>query len=277
MSIKDVLVHLDAGTDSAPRLRAAIDLARAFDARLMAFHPVVEPTASLVELPPERLFRERREARADESLRAAAAQAAQAGVALLPHRATAPLGRLPELFARLARSADLVILGRPQGGADADEVGLPSLTELAFLATGRPALVLPPDGARVLPPATALVAWDGSREAARAVHEALPLLRRAGSVSVAVVDPERVRVQVGPEPGADLAAHLARHGVASHVEILSSSGRRTGEALLARAEEKNADLLVMGGYGHWRLREVVLGGTTRHLLAYGSVPLLLSH
>jgi nucleotide-binding universal stress UspA family protein len=128
-----------------------------------------------------------------------------------------------------------------------------------------------------LPPLRVLVAWDGSREAARAVHDALPLLRRAREVSVLVADPERLATKIGEKPGADLAAHLARHGLPVRVEVVKSGGRPLGEILLAQVEEERADLLVMGGYAHARLRELVLGGTTRHVLTHASVPVLLSH
>jgi nucleotide-binding universal stress UspA family protein len=277
MVIKDLIVHLDPGPNLGPRLEAAIGLALAFEARVVAFCPVVEPAASLIELPPERLFGAWRDAEADRTLAAAVARAAQAGITLETWRETAALERLPELFARRARHADLAIVGRPEAGPDAQGVGVPVLTETAFLGTGGPALVVPPGITRALPPLRVLVAWDGSREAARAVHDALPLLRRAREVSVLVADPERLATKIGEKPGADLAAHLARHGLPVRVEVVKSGGRPLGEILLAQVEEERADLLVMGGYAHARLRELVLGGTTRHVLTHASVPVLLSH
>jgi nucleotide-binding universal stress UspA family protein len=276
MSIKDLIVHLDEGAGSDARLDAAISLALAFGARLVGLALVAEPFVPLVELPPERLFRERREARADTLLAAAAMRTARAGVNFETRRETAPADRLPELFARHARHADLAVVGRSEPGPDPEGVETPVLQETAFLGTGRPTLIVPAE-AEQMPPAQMLVAWDGSREAARAVHDALPLLARAERVSLVVVDPQGLADRVGPEPGADMAAHLARHGVAVEVETVVSGTRSTGEALLARAAETGAGTLVMGGYGHRRLRELVLGGVTRHVLAHATIPVLLSH
>ena len=276
MSIKDLIVHLDEGATSDARLDAAVALALAFGARLVGLALVAQPFAPLVELPPERLFRERREARVDALLAAAAARAGRAGVVFETRRETAPADRLPELFARHARHADLVVVGCSDPGPDAEGVETPELLETAFLGTGRPTLIVPADAGR-MPPERMLVAWDGSREAARAVHDALPLLGRAVRVLLVVVDPRGLADRVGPEPGADMAAHLARHGIAVEVEAVASGSRSTGETLLARAAEMGAGTLVMGGYGHLRLRELVLGGVTRHVLAHTTIPILLSH
>ena len=276
MTIKDIIVHLDEEIASEARLDAAIALALAFGARLVGLALVAQPFVPLVELPPERLFRERREARADTLLATAAARAGRAGVIFEMRRETAPADRLPELFVRHARHADLVVVGRSDPGPDAEGVEMPKLQETAFLGTGRPTLIVPA-GAGHMPPARMLVAWDGSREAARAVHDALPLLGRAVRVALVVIDPHGLADRVGLEPGADMAAHLARHGVEVGVESVASGRRSTGEALLARAAEWAADTLVMGGYGHWRLREFVLGGVTRHVLTHTTIPVLLSH
>jgi nucleotide-binding universal stress UspA family protein len=129
-----------------------------------------------------------------------------------------------------------------------------------------------------MPPERVLVAWDGSHEAARAVHDALPLLVRAErGVSLVVVDPERLAGRTGDQPGADMAAHLARHGVRVEVATIPGAGLSVADVLLDRATDESADLIVMGGYGHARLREVVLGGTTRKILKQMTVPVLFSH
>ena len=112
-----------------------------------------------------------------------------------------------------------------------------------------------------------LVAWNGSREAARAVHDALPFLLAAERTTVLIVDPQAQSSNVGEPPGADLAAHLARHGVRVEIKTVPGGGLAAGDAILAQAADEGADLLVMGGYGHSRLWEMVLGGATRHLLA----------
>jgi nucleotide-binding universal stress UspA family protein len=143
--------------------------------------------------------------------------------------------------------------------------------------TGRPALVIPYIGARAIPPKRAMVAWDGSREAARAVNDALPFLRLATSVTILVVDAERRPSQLGEQPGADIATHLARHSVKVEVRQVHGGGLATGDVILSQASDEGTDLVVMGGYGHSRFREMVLGGATRHLLDHMTCPVLLSH
>jgi len=145
------------------------------------------------------------------------------------------------------------------------------------LAAGRPVLVVPyafehrPLGHRVL------VAWNASREAARAVSDALPLLKRAGHVHVVAFQPERSGTAHGEEPGADVGLYLTRHGVKVTASSYENSTVDIGNQLLSRAFDLSADLIVMGAWGHSRLREFVLGGVTRTLLETMTVPVLMSH
>ena len=143
--------------------------------------------------------------------------------------------------------------------------------------TGRPALVIPGQGATALPPRRAIIAWNGTREAARAAHDAVPLLAGAEQVTVLVVDPQSHRSAVAEEPGAALARHLARHGLRTEARTVSSAQRSVGEAVLAEAAATGAELIVMGAYGHSRLREFVFGGVTEHLLRAMPVPVLFAH
>jgi nucleotide-binding universal stress UspA family protein len=120
-----------------------------------------------------------------------------------------------------------------------------------------------------------LVAWNGSREATRAVHDALPILKLATKVTVLSIDPER---DTGDRiPSADIALHLARHGVAAEGTSTVGLDISVGDLLLSRAADLGADLIVMGAYGHSRMRELVLGGATRHILQHMTVPVLMSH
>jgi len=122
-----------------------------------------------------------------------------------------------------------------------------------------------------------LVAWDASREAARAVADAMPLLAAADAVIVLAVDPQPGPDGHGEIPGADIALHLARHGVKAQIERTVSAGVPIGELLLSRAADLGADMLVMGAYGHSRVRELLLGGATRSILASMTIPVLMSH
>ena len=281
MTIRDLVVHLGgrpAASDA--RLDAALALARSFDARLVALALAAEPFLPAeigLHLPQELIRRQREEATAQAAaiLAAAANRARDAGVTLETRAVTAQLGRLPDLLARQVRSFDLAVVGQPDP-EDEDGIAEP-LAEAAFMASGRPALVVPYIGPRAMPPERVIVAWDGSAEATRACHDALPLLARAARVAVAVGDPEKLAGKAGDPPGAEIAAHLARHGAKAEIVSLPSAGLPVGDVLLDLAADNGADLIVMGGYGHARLREIVLGGTTRHLLGRMTVPVLLAH
>jgi nucleotide-binding universal stress UspA family protein len=273
--MRDILVLLDARPASAERLEAALALAAVFEAHLTALCLVGEPSVRLVELPPDALYRGQLEAEADRVLADAVARATRAGVTIGTRRETAAVDRLPERLARQARHADLAILGQAERD---DPFGTGTrLVEAALAESGRPVLVVPWIAAAGLPPRRVLAAWDGSAPAARALGDALPLLRRAERVSLVVVDPERLGGRVGEQPGADMAAHLARHGVKVEVQAVPSGGLATADVLLSWAADEGADLLVMGGYGHRRLRELVFGGFTEHVLGAAELPVLMMH
>jgi nucleotide-binding universal stress UspA family protein len=147
-----------------------------------------------------------------------------------------------------------------------------------LLDSGRPVLVVPPQAQMIaIPPKRVVVAWRPKREAARAVHDAMPLLKTAEQVDVLVVDPKVGENAHGEEPGADIAAHLARHGLNVQAVMRPSLGASAGAAILDYAKHVGAHLVVAGGYGHSRLRERILGGATRDLLYTTSLPVLFSH
>ena len=146
-------------------------------------------------------------------------------------------------------------------------------SESAFLTTGRPALIVPYIGAPPGPVRRAVVAWNASREAARAAHDALPFLVEAEHTTVLAIDPERSRYHAG---GRAHGASRTPRG-AGRDGSLPSGGLTIGDAILAYAADDGADLLVMGGYGHSRMREIVLGGATRQVLAQMPLPVLMSH
>jgi nucleotide-binding universal stress UspA family protein len=176
-----------------------------------------------------------------------------------------------------ARYADLVVLGQN----DPDEAATHAtrdLTEYVALQGGRPVLVVPYAGTFERIDRHALVAWDGSRAATRAITDALPLLRRSGKVTLVVFNAQRQFGVHGQLPGADIALLLARHGV--NVDVLRQEtppGLDVGNALLSLAADLGIDLLVMGAYGHMRWREVLLGGVTHTILKSMTVPVLMSH
>jgi nucleotide-binding universal stress UspA family protein len=179
-----------------------------------------------------------------------------------------------ELVAR-GRSADLIIISATNPdqatGVELDCV------ERVVMSAGRPVLVLPYKGKDTLDLGEVVVGWNGHREAARAAFDALPLLKLAGKVSIIHVDPQKDPEQRAGLPGADLAEALARHGVKAMAEGLKTEGVEAGQALLRKANETGAGILVMGAYGHSRLREFVFGGATSHVLGHLDRPVLMSH
>jgi nucleotide-binding universal stress UspA family protein len=280
--IRHLLVHLDHTPASPGRLEAALALAAACGAQITALYLIAEPfLRNMAGLhAPAEVIREHlahAEAEAEAVFAAARELADRRKVSLATRHETGSVDRLPTLLGRDARTADLVIVGQPNpetGGADEA-----LLAEAAFMDSGRPALVVPyaDSQAATMPPRRAMVAWDGSREAARAVHDALPLLRLAEEAIILIVDARDLGTRVGQQPGADVAAHLAHHEVRARVKPVQSGRTGIGELILAQAGEEGADLLVMGGYGHSRLREMLVGGVTRHLLEHTTVPVLFSH
>jgi len=150
------------------------------------------------------------------------------------------------------------------------------VVEGALFSSTRPLLILPQGFEPTLAPRRIMVAWDAGFEASRAVREALELIVQAEETVVALVDPVEGEAAHGAEPGADLAAYLARHGAKVHVDRLPRSGRSMAEVLRQHAVDCAADLLVMGAYGHSRLRERIFGGVTQSFLDEPSLPVFMA-
>lgn len=280
MAYRSILVHLDIDRGCPGRVAAAVELATRLDAHLIGLYPTAEyvmPAFAAGGLPAEVLAMQRRQAvaRAESGLAAFREAAERGGAAHEARLEPCTDVDVPDVLSLHLRYADLAILGQP----DPQDPASPgrSLLENVVLASGRPALIVPFIGAAKPPGEKVMVAWDGGREAARAVADALPLLKAARSVTVMVVNASRGSGNHGEEPGADIATHLARHGVTVEVHHSEASDISIGDVLLSRISDEGTDLLVMGAYGHSRLRELVLGGVTRTLLGHMTVPVLMSH
>jgi len=179
-----------------------------------------------------------------------------------------------DLVAQRARFADLVVLARPYGqgqGAEAEAV-----IEAALFEGRAPVLVLPETGLVHAAPKRIVVAWNQGREALAAVRAALPMLKQADQVTITVVDPP-VHGPERSDPGGMLCQMLVRHGVRAEVSVLARTLPRVSDVLLRHVRDMNADLLVMGAYGHSRFREAILGGATRNMLEHATVPVLMAH
>jgi nucleotide-binding universal stress UspA family protein len=173
------------------------------------------------------------------------------------------------------KTADLIVLGAP---ATSDVSGVEvDCAERVLIGAGRPVLILPRDGGSGLALSTAVIGWDGGREAVRAVFDGLPLLSAAQSVHIVCVDPAQEPHVTKEDPGRRLVAALSRHGIAAQSRAIRSGPGSAGRALLAYAREQNAGFLVMGAYSHSRLREFVFGGATKSMLAELDRPVLMSH
>lgn len=276
MSYKTVLVHLDASRSAAARLDVALSLARDFGAHLTGMFAtfVPDPRSFYVMAGSAEYFEASRPAR--DERRSAIEQLFHAGLtrANIDGDWVVASGYADEAVTRAGRYADLVVVGQ----ADPDDpeafVG-DDFPENLVMSCGRPVLVVPYASRTEPPGGRALIAWDGSREAARAVHDALPFLARAQRVTVVHVSaPHTPREE--RDPAIAIAATLARHGVKAEVAAVVDDAN-PGAALLSYGADAGYDLLVMGAYGHARWQERVLGGATRTLFESMTFPVLMSH
>lgn len=279
MALKDFLVVVDDTPASAARLDLAARLAARCDAHLTAlyaFTDTVFPGYIEAEIPQE-LRESRRRSRKDQTDRM---QAAFDDVMRL-HGVTdrsewlAQEGDPTIAAAVRGRYADLVMVGQPDPDRDRDQL-VAQPADLLF-ECGRPLLVVPYAGRFSTIGERVLVGWNGSREAARAIGDAMPLLTGAKRVVVMAANPKRGPNGLGDEPCADIARHLSRHGCRVEATHVATDVVEPGDTLLNMAADESCDLLVMGAYGRSRFRELVLGGMTRFMLQHMTVPVLMSH
>lgn len=280
MSWKDILtIVADAELDEAA-ITLAEALAGAFDAHLSAAFLTALPDEPLAYEPTvvagvwaELLGRARSESDTERAKVASRLERLSRPAEL--HNAEALSRDLGRVAAVHARYADVTVLARPQEGAGGDL--REEIIEGVLFHSGRPVLIAPPGWRGTSVGARVVVAWDASREATRALSEAQPLLARAEKVTVVTVDAKPKVFGHGDAPGANIAAHLARCGRDVDVRNVDGVGRAPAMAILEEANTLQADLVVMGAYGHSRLRELVFGGATRDLLRAATVPLLMAH
>lgn len=287
MAWAKVLAEVDGGPASEAVVRVALRIGQDFDARVELLHVVVsdEETIPVVAEGMSsgavgkmlESLAEQRQIRAETAERLYRTLCVDAGLATCePDAAAAPgqfrvafrrlEGRESDEVARRGRLADLVVVG----GRSA-EAGFSAALEAAIFGTGRPLLMVPEQAPERLGGSIA-IAWDGTLGAARAAGAALPMLGRAEKVIVLTADMEKF----GAKPSA-LADYLAEHGIDARTWAFLPDDRKLGEQLLAEAEEAGADMLVMGAYGHSRLREMVLGGVTQSVTAKATIPVLMAH
>ena len=282
MALKDILVHLDTTPRCAARLNLAAALAARHGAHLVGLLVADIPSANyfygaampLVPASPEEIIRRLR----DEA-NAAATPVQQAFNECLRRNGIEGEWRMvegspPVTTALHGRYADLVVVGQPNPYEPSD--GDP-ITVSTVMTAGRPVLAVPFAGDFPVIGEHVLIAWNASREAARAVNDALPLIGQAKKVTVLAINPQSGIGGHGDVPAADISLHLARHGLKAEAAHTVAKDISDGEALLSYAADIGADLIVAGAYGHSRARELVFGGVTRTLVAEMTVPVLFSH
>ena len=276
MPIKDILSVVDLAGDQ-PASKYALELGLRYDAHVtglsIAFEPVV-PAFAAAPMPVDYLQIAHEQA-------VGAAKAAQADFEELARRAGGRSeSRMTELLTggpldgviHHFRTTDLVVMG--QTNPDNPEPMRELLIETVLFESGVPVLLVPYIGVKTVEPENVLVGWDGSVTATRAIHAALPILARAKKITVLVIEK---KARAGVQPGADLATYLARHGLNVTLDVITNPQTGIGDTVLNYVADNGNDMIVMGGYGHSRMREFLFGGATREILEAMTVPVLMAH
>jgi nucleotide-binding universal stress UspA family protein len=275
--IKDIVVNLSVTKGGGPASDYAVSIAGAMNAHLagvaFVYDPIV-PVSATGYIPAEVIERQQADNEADAKAAIDRFNQAtkRAGVAAEPLTITASLAGAGEQFGRIARRFDLAVVGQAEPETSTiDDI----IAETTLFESGRPMIVVPYIQKAPLKLDNVMVCWDGSPQAARAIGDAMPLLAKAGKVEIVIIADEP-----GKEDeiaGVDMGQHLARHGLKVDLERIPRGDVDVADALLSYAADSGADFLVMGGYGHSRLREFVLGGVTRSILRSMTVPTLMAH
>lgn len=274
MSYKSILVHVDQSRHAAQRIRVAAEIARNQQAHLIG--SAMTGISSFIQMEGAAFVATHLDGFRDRALAALEVfDGIARSVGALSHEKRFIDDDVAGGLALQARYADLVVLS--QNDLDEpDTAFVADLPEYVMLNAPRPVLIVPSAGLFEDIGRNALIAWDGSMQATRAVTAALPLLRQADNVTVAIFNPDKRLGTHGEQPGADIALYLARHGV--KVEVAQEKTEiDIGNAVLSLAADRGSDLLVMGGYGHTRFREVLLGGVTLTVLKTMTIPVLMTH
>ncbi|GAA0021893.1 universal stress protein [Bradyrhizobium sp. B024] len=276
--IKDILVNLEHNVSRDRAREFAITVAEAFDAHVagvaFAYAPAF-PGYVMLEIPPNIVA-----GMVEESKKAAEAairrfdEAAKRSLLSAEHRLTKTIGlEAPTLFAALARRFDLSIFlqSNPDGVTNDDMI------ESSLFESGRPVIVVPYIHNDRLKLDRVVCCWDGGRAAARAINDAMPLLVKADKIDLLIIENDKTKNETTEIRGVEMASHLARHDVNVEVKIIPAPDIAVADAILSHVADESGTLIVMGGYGHSKLREVILGGVTRAMLKSMTAPVFMSH
>ena len=275
--IKDIVLALEVGAARDAARDYAISVSALFNAHIaaigFAYAPTVPPADTVSAVPFDILDAERetnRKAASDAIARFEEA-ARLAAVSAESRLVEASVSGATNVFGSIARTFDLSVVGQAEPKSMRDDL----MIEGALFDSGRPVLVVPYIQRAGLKLDRVMVCWDGGRNAARAINDAMPFLSRAKAVDVLTITAGKDRS--GEIKGVDIAQHLARHGLNVELRRINAGDVDVGNVILSDAADRDADFIVMGGYGHSRLREFVLGGATRGILSSMTVPTLVSH
>jgi nucleotide-binding universal stress UspA family protein len=276
--IKDILVNIPVGTSRDVATPFAVSVAANFNAHLtgivFCYEAILPVMVDMYGVPPgiiesQRIENEKSAKAAMTRFDEARRRAEISGEA---HAVDASVAGAPGMLARMARRFDLSVIAQPEPN---EPTLARLLAEAALFESGKPMLVVPYIQTAGLKLDHVLVCWDGSRSAARAVGDAMPFIVQAKATGIVTVSGEPAKSD--ELPGADIAHHLARHGARVELKRIASAEIAIADTILSYAADASVDLLVMGGYGHSRVREFVLGGVTRTILSSMTVPVLMSH
>lgn len=275
--IRDIVLNLTADKEGSRATEYAISVAGALDAHIagiaFAFDPfdLVSHLGYIATDVVEEQWRDYK-AEAQAALDRFSKLASQAGVSAEPMMLKASFAGVGERFGAIARRFDLAVVDQANPDGSTIE-GM--IIEGALFDSGRPVIIVPYVHRAPLKLDHVMICWDGSRPAARAIADSMPLLERAERIEVVIVVNERGKQD--EVEGADIGQHLARHGLNVSIQRISHDKIDIADVLLSYAADSSADLVVMGGYGHSRLREFVLGGVTRSTMNSMTVPVLMAH
>jgi nucleotide-binding universal stress UspA family protein len=275
--IKDIIVNLSVTKNESAVANYAASVAAALRAHLTGVAFIYDPIVPISDggyIPADVIETQRadNEAAAKSAIKNLTAATDRAGISAEPLTLNASLAGAADRLARMARCFDLAIVGQSQSETSTMEqiVG-----EAVLFDSGRPMIMVPYIQKAPFKIDNVMICWDGSRAAARAVADALPILNAVSRIEIVIMTNERGK-QYDIE-GVDIGQHLARHGFKVEVQRLPGGHIDVADALLSHAADSSVDFMVMGGYGHSRLREFVLGGVTRAIFQSMTVPVLLSH
>ncbi|MDC9719695.1 MAG: universal stress protein [Gammaproteobacteria bacterium] len=278
--MKNILVHLDNSKTCTQRVEAAIALAKrqggCLTGAALALRSI---TANYIGIQIPKKLLEDQQQLIDQAAQSAVdsfIQAAEeAGITYTSEIIYTNAARAADRLAYMARSMDITFLGQPNPDED-NRSYMSQLLEGVLFDSGRPVYLVPYIGRMKMIHRNAVLAWDGGKKSARAINDALPMLQDRGKVTLLMVNGKHSSIRKDHQPGADMLRHLKCHGIDASLENITADGIKTDAAILNFLSDSGADLLVMGAYGHSRLREKAFGGVTHSILQYMTTPVIMS-